>query len=413
MSHYLSVALGADEPKFRHALMAFERRSGHNNHDIRLTSKVLQDLKTKLDQLGLDSEDTTAEELYYVLNRKLADDDLELTKKIRLLAAKNVNAEANISDGLKVLVKAIRLQGNCLAVKPSVLKSQLKSNPPRKVMKALGYRSVDSMLKLEPIALLVLAINNFESEPYINNFYNKYKKYTTSNLETKKLSVITTTDKKWQALLKDIKKRTGLAVVSCYEMATVVVLPLNNNPKSGYTTMLVANLLSEISVTLSVSSFLKLHQVSTDFGIKLSEIAEHEPVVDAKFLDHPVSWKAAQHVLNAADTFDYAPHVTSEDLEPINLLSKIGSIVDSYKFWENSQFLALVKSTEATSLNVLDVAINLVNDLPFDKRRLDHCRHALIQELMKLYITPEQLINTLTTNDSEELIVDNKAKALY
>jgi hypothetical protein len=415
LSRYLSEALGADEIKFRHALGALERRSGHPNHDIRLSSTVLQNVRLKLKQLGLDVEDTTAQELYYSLNHKLQIDDVKLTRKLRELAAQKVNAEANISDGLVELLKDLNLSQECLAIKPAVLKSQLKKIPPKKVMKALGYRSVDSMLKLEPMALLLLAINDFESEAYVSSFYAKYKKYSAANLELRKLQVIIPKDKKWRKVLLDVKKRTGLTVVSSYELASVVVLPVNNQPKSGYTTMLVSKLLSELSVILSVSSYLKLHQVSSDFGLKLMQIAEHEPYVEAKFLENQVSWKAAQHVLSASTHDLYSPHLSDDDLKPVNLVNKLSEVLDSFKFWEDSDFLALVKSAEATSLNVLDVATNLVNNLPFENRHLDHCRHALMQELMKLYVRPEQIIDSAgdQLDDDQKVLADTKAQALY
>ncbi len=414
MSRFLSEALGANEPRFRQAVMGLERRKGHPNYDIRLTSTVMQNVRSKLNQLGLDSEDTTAEELYYCLNHKLKEDDSKLLKTIRSLAAKNVNAEANLSDGLKQLIKELDLSKDCLAIKPSVVKKLLKASPPKKAMKALGYRSVDSMLKLEPMPLVLLAINNFETESYVNGYYVKYKKLTSADLEPRKLAVIIPSSKRWQKVLSDIQARTGLTLVSSYELAAVVVLPLDNQPKSGYTSMLVAKLLSELSVIYSVSTYLKLHQVNADFGSKLFQIAEHEPYVATKVLDQQVSWQAAQHVLGQESSEVYGPHASEDDMAPVNLMSKLSDVLESYAFWADSEILALVESTKATSLNILDVATNLVNELPFEARRLDNCRHALMQELMKLYISPEQLIEALLGNEPTErkVLIDDKALAL-
>ncbi|MEI9914265.1 MAG: hypothetical protein WDN66_04820 [Candidatus Saccharibacteria bacterium] len=390
MSRFISEALGTDDPKFKHSLMGLERRSGHPNHDIRLSSQILQSVPQKIKELGLDPDDTTAEELYYALNHKLEEQDVRLVKKLRTLAAQSVNAEANLVDGVMSLVKSLNLEdSNCFALKYSVLKQQLKQTPPKKVMKALNYRSIDSMLKLEPVALLLLAVNNFESESYVSSLYAKYKKYSATSFESRKLSVISTKDKKWLPILEELQKRTGLTMASSYELATIVVLPITNEPAVGHSTVLVTNLLSEVSLVHCVSSFLKLHQVNADFGVKLLQIVEHEPYLEKDFLDHKVSFKTAQQVLIGQDSSAFAPHISSEDLAPTNLLSKLSDILDDFKFWEDSDVLALVKSAKATSLNIMDVASNVANDLPFSERTLDHFRHNLIQELAKLYTSPE------------------------
>jgi hypothetical protein len=414
LSRYLSQALGQDEAKFRHALMALERRSGHLSHDLRLSSKVLQATRIKLEELGLDPKDTTAEELYFTLNHKLAEQDSLLTKRLRTLAAKRVNAEANVSDGLLEVAKMLSKK-DCFVLKASVLKSQLKDQPPKKVMKALGYRSLDSMLKLEPACLILLAINFLESEAYLHNFYAKYKKYNASNFESKKLSVLSPQDKRWLPMLGGIQKQTGLTLISNYETASLILMPISNELKPGYLTMATANLLSELTTIYSVSSFLKLHQVRSDFGLKLTQIAENQPYLDKKLLGSKISWPTALDILKDTDSSTFAPHMTSSELANTSLLGKLSDILSDFKFWQDSEFLALIKSSEVTSFNILDVASNLVNQLPFSRRRLDHFRQALTAELMKLYISPEQLIASLSNeqNTEDNILADNKAQAVY
>ena len=94
--------------------MAEERRSGHPNHDLRLSSKMYSSITSKIKQLGLDPNDTTARELYFSLNDKLVKDDTKLTKKLRTIAAQKVNAEANISDGLINVIKDLKLEKRLL-----------------------------------------------------------------------------------------------------------------------------------------------------------------------------------------------------------------------------------------------------------------------------------------------------------
>jgi len=408
LSRFLLEILGNNDPKTKQVLVAQERRSGHPNHDLRLTSKMYCSTRSKLKQLGLDPNDTTARELYFSLNDKLVKDDAKLTKKLRSIAAQKVNAEANISDGLIEVIKDLKLDRDCFALKSSVLKHQFQSQSPKRTMKALGYRSVDSLLKLEPVTFILLAINYYESESYLANFYARYKKLDPSCFELRKVGFFVAKEKKWLNLFEDIKKQTGLTLISNYETASVVLLPVSNKPEAGYSTMLLSKLLSEVSVILSVSSYLKLHQVDASFALKLSSIVDHEPYIDHKVLEQPVSWNTAQHALSSHVENIFAPHVSPEDLKPVNLLTKLGDVLEDLNFWKDCQFLAMVDGGQPISFNILDVASNLVNKLSFENRTLDHCRYALRQEIAKLYLAPELVVDSINSeNEVSSPIIDN------
>jgi len=415
LSRYLSEALGADEIKFNQAIMALEGQSGHYSQDIRLTSHLYQKLSQKIAQLNLDPRDTTTEELYYALNHKLAEDDRLLVKKIREIAAQEVNAEGNITDGLQSLILKLNLAKPCFALKASVLKKQLKALPPKKVMKVLNYRSASSMIRSEPVALIILAINYYESEAYIRHFYSFYKTLTAASFESRPLSFMAPKAKKWPSILKNIEQQTGLLLLSSYELATIIILPIKNKPKSGYLSALIANLLNETSIIYSASSFLKLHQVSKDFGAKLLELTEHEPQMKTALLDQPVTWEVAQDILKNTDHELFAPHLSSEDLQPENVFSKLGDILENLKFWSDSQILGLVESTETTSFNLLDVAGNVMNKRPFENRSLKHFKRALSSELAKLYLMPEQIVEELSAGSTknDQSLAEYKTEAVY
>ncbi len=408
MSRFLLEILGNNDPKHKQAFVAEERRSGHPNHDLRLSSKMYSSITSKIKQLGLDPNDTTARELYFSLNDKLVKDDIKLTKKLRTIAAQKVNAEANISDGLINVINDLKLERDCFVLKSSVLKKQFKDLPPKRTMKALGYRSIDSLLKLEPVTFILLAINYYESEGYLANFYAKYKKLGPTCFEFRKVNILVAKEKKWLNLFENVKKQTGLTLISNYETASIVLLPVDNEPEVGYITMLLAKLLSEVSVILSVSSYLKLHQVDPNFTQKLSGIVDHEPYIDHKVVEQLVSWNTAQQALSKNIENIFAPHINDQDLKPVNLLNKIGNVLDDLNFWKDSQFLATVKDGQTISFNVLDVATNLVNNLSFENRVLDHCRYALRQEIAKLYLTPEQVVSSLNSeNEDRPQLIEN------
>ncbi|HEX7632869.1 MAG TPA: hypothetical protein VF401_00935, partial [Candidatus Saccharimonadales bacterium] len=151
MTRFLSESLQAPEPFFRLGLKHLESANGHPGTDIRFSTEVLQSTQAKLRELGLDPKDTTAQELYHVLEQRIKEDDARLTRTLRTRAATHVSAEAEVTAGMIHALKELPDSKQCFALKPSVLKAILKKTPPKKAMKALGYRSLDSFLKHESV----------------------------------------------------------------------------------------------------------------------------------------------------------------------------------------------------------------------------------------------------------------------
>jgi hypothetical protein len=409
MSRYLSDALATDQPQFRHDLAELEKAHGHPNSDLRLTSEVMSGLSDSVRDLGLDPADTTPQELYAALNLKLKTDDQKLLKHLRSLAAKSVNAEANAADGIALVVKELSSSTICFALKSSSLKKLLKLNPPKKSMKALNYRSLASLLKHEPAALTLLAINNFESSKYVDNLYSKFKNFRATDFESRPLSIYQPKSRKWQEVLAQVEARTHKQVISCYELGSLILMPVDNQATEGMLSAKLVLILNELSKVMSTSTYLKLHQVNSDFGKKLTQVAEHEPMVESSLMGQPLPWHLVHSVLSSLRDIKPGadlPHLTDEDLNFSQMLDKLGDIIDDFRFWQSTSFLGLVKQGEATSLNILDVSINLCNKLSFDQRETKHFKYSLWQELMKRYIGPKILSDSLQTSFQPQLTLE-------
>jgi hypothetical protein len=395
MSRFLSQALAANEPEFSRGINQLERANGHPKHDIRLNSDISLRLNQSLKYLGLDPSDTTNEELYHALNEKLKSDDLKLLKELRTLAAKNVSLEANVNDGIIRMLSLLDIKQQCFSLKSASFKKILKANPPKKVMKALGYRSLDSLLKHESPALIVLAINKFETKGYVRSYYQKYLKLKATDFETRKLIIVEPKSAKWIEILQTIKLSTGYIHISCYELGSLIILPEGNYPKKGKLTANLVQILNEISKISSTSNYLKLNQVTVDFGEKVYSIAEHEPFVSLSILDRPIPWHLVQSVIAARIEDIDLPLLSSDEIGFSKLLDKLGDVVSDLKFWQSTEYLALVNKGDTISLNILDVADNLSNELNYQARRLTNFRGSLWQELMSRYINPDLALDSL------------------
>ena len=56
------------------------------------------------------------------------------------------------------------------------------------------------------------------------------------------------------------------------------------------------------------------------------------------------------------------------------------------EFWRHSSSLSLLHNHEPVSMNIIDVALNYCNQLPFENRIVHYFRHNLWHELLIRYL---------------------------
>lgn len=395
MSRYLATALNDDELSLRRAIADLEKANGESSQDIRLTSQIMQNLKFKMTELGLDPSDTTAKELYYSLLERLKHDDQELLKTIRTLAAKKVNATADPADGLKLLLEDLKLPTDCFVIKHSVIKSILTKQAPKSVMKKLDYRSLESMLKREPLPLLILAINMYESKRYIENFYRKYKSLSSRDFENKPLTILIPKSAKWRKILNSISTNNRHQIVSCFELGSLVIMPIGTSVEPGQITATLVQVLTEINRILSASTYLKIMQVQPEFNQKVYEVATDGPMLNTSLLGKAIPWHVLQSVL--PESVDL-PHMNKSDFKLSKLIDKLCSKYDFLKFWQATDFIGLVTDEDIVSLNILDVAVNLYSKLDYEERTVRNFRNNLWQELIKRYVSPKLATEAISSD---------------
>jgi hypothetical protein len=223
-------------------------------------------------------------------------------------------------------------------------------------------------------------------------------KFKPTDFETRELVVLQPKSTKWQSILADIETGTGHTMIGCYELGSLILMPLDNILKPGLISANLVLILNELSKIISTSTYLKLHQVSPDFGQKLYQVAEHQPMTNMSLMGRPIPWHLVQSVLkDVKDELDM-PHLSGEDFNFTKMIDKLGDIVDDFKFWQSTEFLGLVKKTETTSLNILDVARNLCDQLPFEKRQTDNFKDSLWSELLRRYIDPKTVAANLSSD---------------
>ena len=408
MTKLLAHLLDAVEPQFHQTLARFEAASGRNSQDIRLSEDINQIQRAKLKQLGLDPFDTTGEELFHALQEKLKNDDTLLIKRLRQISAYQVNAAANLSEGIAAATTDV-LEGSLVyALKCSVAKRALAKFPPKKAMKALNFRSYESMLKHVPFGLLLPVAQELEGSGWLQHYSAFLRTLEPHDFEERAVSIYSPHDEKWLALKSQLFKISKQPVLVNKELGSMVILPLPNQPIAGLATLTLATAASGLNAIYAASSYFRLSQVAKDFGARIVQSASDEPqIVSLDYFSSPLSWETVlrfmHHIQNELGN-PLDAHIGAEDLigwQPVEHL--MHRIAPEMEFWRDCGHVGRLDGVLPVSFNVTDNALSLVNRKNFHERYLHHAKRALWQELITRYIRPDLLSAALNAELSPKL----------
>lgn len=390
MTRILSDIFGAQEHTFLQGLQDLERVSGHDSADVRLTANIVQASKQKIAQLGLDAHDTTGPELQAALVRRLQDDDTRL-----VAALKDVAGSDDIVESVAYALKTADFSRSAFALKPAVAKSLLKKQVPKHTMKQLGYRSLDSMLKHEQAGALMAAAWLLESVTWRRALHESYKKLKASDFETRDIAILTPNTERWQKLTETLLTTRKHTVIAVKELGTIVLLPLPVAVPPVVTTTTLILALHSMNEIRAATTFLKLCQVKSNFGVVVQEVVAEEPQLASQLLDQQVPWQIIQRFYarfqSAFRSEIFEPHIQTSDLSWHSVEQVLEDIEPSFGFWKDTQHLAILDNHQPVSLNMIDVALAACNRLPYEQRIVHYLRHSLGAELLLKYLKHENV----------------------
>jgi hypothetical protein len=410
MTRHLSESLEAPEPLFRLGLRRLEAANGNPNTDIRFSTEVMHATKAKLRELGLDPHDTTARELYHALQQRILEDDKRLTRHFQTQAATHISAEADLTAGMLHVIKQLPDSKHCFALKNSRLRTLIKQLPPRKTIKKLGYRSLDSLLKHESPVLIVAAAWLVEGHTWQKRLLEHYKKLKPSDFEDRTIQLVEPTSVRWRKLAAEVVDTRKHNLLSFKELGALVFLPLPKNVPAGAVTVSFSLALHEFNAIRASSSFLKLCQVRTDFGQVVKTVALDEPRLSSEMLDEPVPWHLIQRYYarlpeqKLSDVFE--PHLGQEDMSWQGVEETLAAIEPGFAFWQGTGHLGLLHDRQPVSLNIVDVALNLCNQVSFERRLKQYFQKSLWHELLLRYLRHDSVEQTVLTELQPKLATE-------
>ncbi|MDB5181964.1 MAG: hypothetical protein JWP13_727 [Candidatus Saccharibacteria bacterium] len=406
MTRVLAELLAQSGPSFQLNLRQLEAGAGMPSHDIRLTAGIVQGMQAKLRELGLDPHDTQPHELHAVLRAKLEEQELSFAKSLKGKSTKTGDPIAHVALALK---KAL-VPKSCFALKSTVAKRLLKANVPKKTMKALGYRSADSMLKHESPACLYAAAEMIEADAWTKKQHTAYAKLKASDFEIRDLSIEHPTSKRWQSLAETVVARHRHNIFSFKELGAIVLLPLPvSHPELPTLTAAVLTLHAANDI-LAASTYLRLHQVHTHFGTVVKQVVASEPVLDTQLFDQAVSWNMVQRYFTRfkdtmrSDIFE--PVIQAEEVVWHDVEQVLARLDPHLKFWEGTSHFGMLSPGGVVSCSLTDQVLSHCNNLPFEQRLLRNFRQAIMAELSLRYMTAERVEQAIASKFQKQLVLE-------
>ena len=412
---FLTDLLNAKEPLFSESLKQLETASHHPGADTKLIGDIHERATQAMKALGLDEKDTTGPELYHALIAQVKKHDEHLATSI---GGDDSLKVTDLLPLMKAAAEKVKTPRDAWVLKKSVAKEMLRAAPPHNIMKMLGYRSVDSMLKRENLAEIYGALRFAETSEWLNGFNEKYKKLTPSDFETRQIEVVIMPHDRWGDIAEHFIEKKRHNITHLKELGVILMLPVKAEKLPGITIWAMSLLFHYTNEIRLYSAFFKLQQVKKDFGDIVVTTLIADPDLGPVMAGQHVHWRVIQRYFGKLEKEShpeiFEPHVQPEDLHwrhAEDILYKIDPELD---FWRGLDFVALMHDGRPTTFNMMDVAASYCNKTPYESRTIYHFRESLWNEVFIRYmgqkVLEEQILQQLD-NDMiapERLFVGKK-----
>ena len=392
MSRMISELLGATEPMFSIAVQQLEKASGKPGVDVRLTAEIIGQVYQKTAELHLDPKDTTGKELYAALLHRFKKDDEHFAK---LLGSSNPTDAQDLMPRMKKAAEEADISRKCWVLKKSVAKEFLRKTPPPNIMKRLGYRSVDSMLKNENIFEVYGALRFAESPDWLNRFDAQYTDIKPSDFEERDIEIVTMPAERWADIAEPFVHKKRHNITHLNELGIILMLPVQSKEMPGITMTVMPLLFHYINEIRLYSAFFKLQQVKPNFADIIIETLIADPASAAVMAGQTIHWRVIQRYFgkleNEYHPEIFEPHVQPEDLHWRKAENILYTLDPELGWWRDLDYIGVMHAGRPVTFNLMDIALSFSNATPYAKRAVFHFREALWNELFMRYMGEKTL----------------------
>ncbi len=406
MPGILQELLEAKEPIFSLAVRQLEAASGREGRDVQLIAEIAAKMRASTTTLGLDPNDTTGRELYAAQMARMVEDNARVAK---IIGGSDPDSVTEMVPLMVDAVQKLNISRECWVLKRSVAKRLLKTMPPKKLMKHLGYRSVDSMLKHENIDEVYTALRFSEGPEWLNTYDELFKTVTPSDFETREISIVVMDHDKYVDLAEHFVEKKFHNITHTKEMGTIVVVPMKVDRMKGITLKSLPLLLHYINEVRLYSAFFKLKQVQPNFGEIVVNTLIADPANAAEMVGQYVHWRVIQRYFGKLKDAEehpeaFEPHVQPEDLHWRRAEEMLAMIDPEMKFWLEQDYVGKMYDGKPLTFNLMDVSLSYSNGESYETFYSYHFRESLWNELFARYMGTKNLRDQVLNQLDNDMI---------
>ncbi len=384
------------------------RLTGQSNFLYSLVEENDRLIDDSLDNLGL-GRNSMALDVNDALISKIESDDLRIFQALKSPQLSNPEDCQRIVD----LAKDVSPKRKGFFLKKEIAEGFLKAEPPQKILKALGYSSVEAMLAKEDLSEVYSSLRFLEDPEWLNNrFFKQYQNLKPTDFEEREIEV-KVLGAQWKDAAEKFVQKKYHNISHLKELGVIFVIPI---------TLKVSG---EILRTLSLLThyFYEVYFYSD----LIKGFAENNPEEFPKNFvsllrgdvlnnlpnplssDH-MSFLIIQRYLAKDDENDhrlFLPHVNPEALHWDRAEESLAKI-EGLDFWKDLDWIGDFFRIETggeilVSFNLVDTIMGLVKEKEMIKY-LYHHQEALWNKIFVSYFGQEKM---------EELIKENLIKGWF
>lgn len=359
--------------------------SGGNGHDLRLVSDITLARKRALKSLNLDETDTTSKELFFALRHRAVKTNVELENALDI---SSTESSTEAISKIIAFIDTLEINRDVWAVKHAVIKQILKKHCPKKTLKLLGLRSIDSVLKRTNANEILALAYQVETVEWKTKLHGYYKKLKPTDFQATTSQVFVVNELRTERLQKG-GYNTSHIVVPNHETGTIMIVPPAQRFKLD-TLALTLALLQTLYELRVYSAYFRLISVKDNFGTRLHK-ALHGGL-NGKIQETEIGWKVLQrHFSHTPATFKTIeqPHLQHEDVLLVTPLNALVDTIPQMKFWDEYSYVYMADNQHPVSLHLLDVVTNASNELSYENSVHMHLSQQLWEELGLRYLQHE------------------------
>ena len=409
MCKILAELLQAEQPMFSLALKQLEEETGRPGVDLTLLGEIYEKAHKKKLELGLDPNDTTGPELYHALVAKIKEHDEHLAKHI---GGSSTDSPDKLIPLIKATVEKVKMPRSCWVLKKTVARQMLRDNPPPNIMKLMGYRSIDQLLKKENLFEVYGALRFAEGPEWLNKFDSKYTELKPSDFETRQIEIVVMPHERWADICEPFIHKKKHNITHLKELGVILMLPIKQKHLAGLTLWVTSLLFHYTNEIRLYSSFFKLQQVKPNFAKILIDTLIADPGKHASMSGTHVHWRVIQRYFgklkNEYHPEVFQPHVQPEDLHWRKAEEGLYAIDPELEFWRDLDYVGLMVDDQPITFNMMDIAASYTNRTPYEERELYHFRESLWNEIFIRYMGQKTLEKQILDQLDNDMIAPEK-----